>query len=1038
MNPDEFEQSLQRQPLRQVPAEWREEILVAADVNRRNLPVREFTFAATTFRRLLSTRCHQLSALFRPCPRAWAALTVVWVVILAVNVSMRDNPEVAGASMPSASPQILAALEQQKHLLSELIGQSSAPEAEPPARLLYVGAVDHKPPMSVLTYAAVYAVVGRFAIHAVHALSVMVVAATGLLLCRSGQLLGMRPTEARLAGLAWVTFSAIGPAGDALAANGELFMLLPSVAAVALAASSSARGVTNARDVVRWSAAGTLAAVATLYKYQAAAILLPLVVLACLRVRPVAALVRLVWLSAGFGLPLAAFVGWYIRAGELDALRLWGWTYPLLYAGSLSAGEVVRNLAGGLAMWCGTCGALLLAVARRPRGAPPAPVPVLGAFWLAGAALGVAAGGRFTLHYFLQVLPPLCLLASPVLMIAVERAGWWRRVLLWTTAVPFGVFFVSNALGQPARPVLRHHTAVYRDVGRYIDQHAAPADTLFVWGNSPEIYFFSRRTMGTRFPFCNYHSGKIWGTAADRDGALVPPGQVFEPAWDLLLEDLRQRHPRWIVDAAAGGLDRWSGRDLTRYPRLTNEMAGRYTRHATVAGVVIYRRTDDPRPEGQGDPGQPRRSEQVATGYTVMLRPRGLVAFDAIDDRFDVDIVRASPVTAAGAFHISLVIRAGTTTIASRTSVQRANPQGGASCRIAPIVPAWQVFRHGRRAGFIPAWRYGGFTLEVVVRENAANGPLVYQLLQDEVVLGISWAGFLDRLWLPALLAGIALCLVNLIADTARAGGSRLRIAAFDLAAPTLVALAAAAFSRWAILIFAPLAAVWLVVPVLKKHRVADAASRMCDVYAGPGWRQIRTWSPMVTAAVLTAWLLLWHHSLVAVHGFGANDFAAHLRGIAALYVAVAIAFSLLLHAALWRRPAGPARTAIAAAAFLFVALSGVARALDWGTFYYSAGHVDEDFWTNLFYAQNLGFASRGATWWPVIGLLVFLAAFVLLLKNALGFARLAEDASPAAGAAPAALAAAGRQRARGVRLPRRRPCRMDTVGAAPRPRHQR
>ena len=73
---DNFEQKLQRQPLRQVPAEWRGEILVAADVNRRNRSVREFTFAAT-FRRLLSTLNAQLSTILWPHPKAWAGLAAV-------------------------------------------------------------------------------------------------------------------------------------------------------------------------------------------------------------------------------------------------------------------------------------------------------------------------------------------------------------------------------------------------------------------------------------------------------------------------------------------------------------------------------------------------------------------------------------------------------------------------------------------------------------------------------------------------------------------------------------------------------------------------------------------------------------------------------------------------------------------------------------------------------------------------------------------------------------------------------------------------
>jgi hypothetical protein len=133
MNPDDFEKRLQRQPLRQTPSAWREEILAragaAADSNRRTRAVREFTFAVTTFRALRSTLGHQLSTLLQPSPQAWAALAGVWVVILAINFSLRDKPKTVAQESASPSPQVIAVLQQQKRLLTELIGQSSALEA---------------------------------------------------------------------------------------------------------------------------------------------------------------------------------------------------------------------------------------------------------------------------------------------------------------------------------------------------------------------------------------------------------------------------------------------------------------------------------------------------------------------------------------------------------------------------------------------------------------------------------------------------------------------------------------------------------------------------------------------------------------------------------------------------------------------------------------------------------------------------------------------------------------------------------------------
>jgi len=458
---------------------------------------------------------------------------------------------------------------------------------------LYVGAVDHKPPMLALTYAAIYAGVGRYAIHWVHAISIVVVAATGLLIGAVGRSGGVTRLEARVASLAFVVFFSIGPGRDVLAADGELFMLLPSVAAVGLVARDQ---MGHARaQAPRYLLAGILAAVASLYKYQAAAILIPLVVLACRGVPIGRAAARLLGLAVGVLCPLAALVLWYGGAGQLEALRFWAWTYPLQYAGALGGRDILHNfirtsLEWAVA-WCALIGGAAIAWSSWRSHLSRRPLMVVAAWWVAGAAAGVSAGGRFFFHYYLQMLPPLCLLASPVLAGTRRVSPLVRRTLLVMTATPLLVYSSMNVLNDRVRPQFALHTNVYLEVARFFRAHSPTTDTLFVWGNSPEIYFFAERPMGTRFPFCNYHSGKIWGTPADVPGAEAAPSQVSEPAWDMLLEDLGTRKPAWIVDAAAGQLDRWAGHQIPRYPRLAAVVQRDYQWSATVAGVTIYRRS---------------------------------------------------------------------------------------------------------------------------------------------------------------------------------------------------------------------------------------------------------------------------------------------------------------------------------------------------------------------------------------------------------------------------------------------------------------
>ena len=117
---EQFERRLSRQTFRQVPAAWRREILVATDVNRRN--DREFTFAATT--RLW------LRQIFWPSPVAWAGLAAVWILILAVDFSVRDKLPVASAKSGLPPTEVIVQLRQQQRLLAELIGPRDVRDAD--------------------------------------------------------------------------------------------------------------------------------------------------------------------------------------------------------------------------------------------------------------------------------------------------------------------------------------------------------------------------------------------------------------------------------------------------------------------------------------------------------------------------------------------------------------------------------------------------------------------------------------------------------------------------------------------------------------------------------------------------------------------------------------------------------------------------------------------------------------------------------------------------------------------------------------------
>jgi hypothetical protein len=109
----------------------RDAVLVAADVNRRSAPLREFTFAATAVR-VLAIFYREL---IWPCRRTWAGLAAVWLAILAFNLPQAERGQIASAKATTSPAGMRVALLEQKRLLAELIGPvSQLSPAESPRR----------------------------------------------------------------------------------------------------------------------------------------------------------------------------------------------------------------------------------------------------------------------------------------------------------------------------------------------------------------------------------------------------------------------------------------------------------------------------------------------------------------------------------------------------------------------------------------------------------------------------------------------------------------------------------------------------------------------------------------------------------------------------------------------------------------------------------------------------------------------------------------------------------------------------------------
>ncbi len=229
-------------------------------------------------------------------------------------------------------------------------------------------------------------------------------------------------------------------------------------------------------------------------------------------VLPVCAL----WLAAELPLLLAGFAIPLLVAGLLlGAVGAWpGFYEQVLQWGVLYAhgAPVAHPLQLGLTRvfnWLGFHAALVLgAILFFAR---PGKDRFRLAAWIALSFAAVCFGNHFAPRYFLQLLPPLVIVAARGIAQS-RRALPISAVLLLIPLVRFGPRYAMLALGRDPN---WSDVAMDRDsqhAAAIIQNMAHPGDTLFVWGYRPDLYVYTRRISGSLF----WDSQPLTGVPADR------------------------------------------------------------------------------------------------------------------------------------------------------------------------------------------------------------------------------------------------------------------------------------------------------------------------------------------------------------------------------------------------------------------------------------------------------------------------------------------------------------------------------------------
>ena len=468
--------------------------------------------------------------------------------------------------------------------------------------VMYHDTVDHKPPGLAYTYAACRAAAGTgpgAAAHSlalVHLVGLLAAAATAAAL----YLLARRLLDEQAAAWAALLYGVVSAAkqpADGLAVNGELLMNLPLALAALAAVAGSGAG--RARRVTLDVVVGALVAVAVLFKYQAGVLglALPLLVLdepGAWQRRVRTLIERGALWTVGLALPLGAAALYFRHRGVLDEAVFWGLRFNREYLAqgpglawalqrlALQLGGVVLP---GLALYGGAL-AGGLALSRGDGEARPARLFILG--WSALSLWCVGLGARFFGHYFLQAELPLALVAAAPLARLVARAP--RRAAVLAVA-PLG--FVAIAATPPVALRLFHAgDPDWRAIGRAAAAATRPEDTIWVWGNVPQIYYAADRREGVRFSFCNYLTGLSPATPAEYDRSVDPRRFAVPEAMAFAVADLERSRPALVLDTAEADLKFYGRFPLASFAPLAARLGAHYRRAETVAGVVFYRRID--------------------------------------------------------------------------------------------------------------------------------------------------------------------------------------------------------------------------------------------------------------------------------------------------------------------------------------------------------------------------------------------------------------------------------------------------------------
>ena len=312
--------------------------------------------------------------------------------------------------------------------------------------------------------------------------------AISLLLVAIGRLVASPATGFLAGGL--YAIAGLGPHIEGYTFNGELAAAVPSTAAVAAALVASVR-----RSRAWLGAAAFLGASAMLMKqsgFDGLAVVLAVALLERERPRRVA----LVAACAAVPLGASALAGW-LSGWHAYWTALVG-DHVAVASGAARLARLEESLPAAASDLLPLAAAAAVGVWLSPRHSLHRR---LGLVWLAAAATGMNLGGLYWPHYYVQLLPPLCLLAALALgRIRTPSLAWATAAVLGVPALAF-LGGLVRASDYRADRMVKYTLGFENDerIARYARAHTSPHDSVYALVSRADFYFLADRTAASPY-----------------------------------------------------------------------------------------------------------------------------------------------------------------------------------------------------------------------------------------------------------------------------------------------------------------------------------------------------------------------------------------------------------------------------------------------------------------------------------------------------------------------------------------------------------